>query len=129
MVACRGVDQLCGDTGLLPRSLHTAFDHVAHAEIACHVGQDNGSPLVGENGVAGDDVQSGKLGQVGNQGLGDAVGEIVLAGITAEVRERQHRDGGSVRRERLLLFKREHEQGHQQRHGSRQDQHSRTRPI
>ena len=129
VVACRGVDQLCGDTGLFPRSLHAAFDHVTDAELAGDVGQCNGLALVGEHRVAGDHVEPGKFGQVGNQGLGNAVGEIVLARITAQVREWQHRDGGPLWREGLLPFKHEGEKGDQQCPGSRQDQHSRTRPI
>ena len=56
-----------------------------------------------------------KLRQIGDQGIGDAVGEIVLARIAAQIRERQHRDGGPLWREGLLPFKRQGEKADEQR--------------
>ena len=46
-----------------------------------------------------------KLCQIGSQSLGDAVGEIVLARIAAQVRERQHRKGRPEWRKGPLPFK------------------------
>src|SRR5262249_50227020 len=52
--------------------------------------------LVGEGGVAGDDKQAGETGEVGGEDFGDAVAEVVLLGILAQVIEGQDNNGGLV---------------------------------
>src|ERR1700739_2248352 len=53
--AGRGVDQLPGDAHPVAGFAHAAFEHVAHAELLCHLLHVDLPALVGEGGVAGDD--------------------------------------------------------------------------
>ena len=50
----------------------------------------------GEGGVAGDDEEFPKSGELGDDVFGDPVAEIELLGVTAHVREGQHGNGGTV---------------------------------
>ena len=93
-----GVDQLGVDADAPAGLAHAALDHVAHAELAGHLAHVERLALVGEGRIAGDDQEPGDLGQVGDQILGHAVGEVLLLGIAAHIRERQHRDRGLVGR-------------------------------
>src|SRR3546814_1770775 len=49
-----------------------------------------GFALVDGGRIPGDDVEAAKAGEVGNDILGDAVGESGCRGVAADVVERQH---------------------------------------
>ena len=92
VLAAPGVDQLAGDAQPPAGRAHAALQHVAHAEVARDLAHVDRAALVGEGRVAGDHEQPAQPGERGDDVLGDAVGEIVLLGIAAEIGERQHRD-------------------------------------
>ena len=52
------VDELGIEADLLAGSPHAAFNDKAHAKIARDIGQDRRPVLVGEDRVAGDDVET-----------------------------------------------------------------------
>ncbi len=92
VVASLGFDQLGGDANAIGGPSHAAFEHVAHAEFAPDLLQIDCAALVGEGGVARDDEQRGVARQSGDDVFGDPVGDELLLGVAAHVRERQHGD-------------------------------------
>src|SRR5271165_5986806 len=92
MFAGRRRDQLLGDPYPITGFPHTAFEHITHAKLSLHLAHVNGLALVGEGRVAGDDEQSARFRQQGDDVFGDAVSEIFLFGIAAHVGEWQHGD-------------------------------------
>src|SRR4029077_9589401 len=91
--ARRGVDQLGGDAYPIVDLAYTALDHVAHPQLATHLGDAYRTALVDEGRVARDHQQAGDLREVGDQVLGQPVGEILLLWVGAEIVQRQNRDG------------------------------------
>ena len=91
-----GVDQLRDDAHLIAGFLHTAFQHVAHAQFFPDVLHVGGFAFVGEGGVTRDDKQVGNAGEVTGEHFGDAVAEVVLLGVFAHVVKGQDDDGGFV---------------------------------
>ena len=75
-----------------PSATNAALQNVAHAKLAADLAHVDRLALVLEGGIAGDDEQLGEPRQLGKDILGNAVGEIVLALVAAEVVERQHGD-------------------------------------
>ena len=71
---------------------HAAFEHIPHAEFPPDLLHVDRLALVGESGIAGDDEAVEQMRQIGRQIIGDAVGEIVLLLVAAQVLERQHDD-------------------------------------
>ena len=96
VVAGGGVDQLRSDPYLLVGFLHTAFQHVAHPHLVADVLHFHRLAFVGEGRIAGDDKQTGDLGEIAGQHFGEAVAEVVLLGIATQIHQRQHDDGGFV---------------------------------
>jgi hypothetical protein len=88
------VDQLPGDPHSICRLAHAAFEQIADAELATDLPDIDGTSLVSEGRVAGDHEQRSEARQGGRDLLDDAVGEILLLGIAAQVLERQHDDRG-----------------------------------
>ncbi len=89
MIGAERVDQLHIDADLLAGFLHAALQDVPDIEIARDIGKVGSLALVGKGLVAGDDEQRRDLGEIGGEILGDAVGEILLLGIAADVVEGQ----------------------------------------
>ncbi len=98
-----GIDQLDVDPHFLAGTLDAAFDDIAHAELAADLARVDLLALVGKGGVAGDHHAALDPRQVGGQIVGDAVGEIFLLRIVAEIGERQHDHGQPRRRIGLLV--------------------------
>ena len=73
------------------------FQHVADAEVTADLLDARRLALVGHDRIARDHAQLLEAGQLRDQVLGETVGEVVLLGIAAEVRERQHGDRGQGR--------------------------------
>ena len=93
MAGCR-LDQLGRDPDPGAGLADAALEHVADAEVAADLLHPRGLGLVGHDRVARDHAQLLEAGQLGDQVLGQAVGEVVLLGVAAEVRERQDRNRG-----------------------------------
>ena len=94
--AGRDVVELRRDAHAAAFLAHAAFDHVAHAELLGDLLHVHGLALVDEGRVARDDEEPAQLRERRDDVLADAVGEILLLGLAAEVREREHRDGRTV---------------------------------
>ena len=87
-----GFDQLGGDPQPVADPARTALDHIAGPELGAdraHVA--SGCP-VGEGRVAGDDEEFVVARKVGDDVLGQAVAEVVLRRVAAQVVEGQDRD-------------------------------------
>ena len=90
----RCFDQLCGQPHPIARTAHAAFEDVRDIEVARQRRCRNGAALVGEGGVARDDRERRDPAQIGDDVLGDAVGEILLFLVAAHVDEWQDQDCG-----------------------------------
>ena len=84
-----GLDQLHVDAHAASAALHAAFEDVAHVELAPDLFEIDGPALVGEGRAPADDERARDAREVGGQALGDAVDEILLLGIAADVGEGQ----------------------------------------
>ena len=103
MTASGGVNQLRDDAHLIARFLHTAFQHIAHAQFFPNVLYVHCLAFVGERGVTGDDEQTGNAREIAGEHFGDAVAEIVLLRVSTHVVKWQDDDGGLVRQRQGLL--------------------------
>ena len=101
MAAGRALDHLGVDPDPVGGAADAPFQHVAHAELAAHLADVGRLALVGEGRIAGDDEEAGHLGEIGDDVLGDAVGEVALLRIAGHVVEGKHRDRRSLRERRL----------------------------
>ena len=93
MGSALGLDQLPGDAHPVGRLADAPFQQIADAELAADLPDIDGAALVGKGGVAGDHKQRPETRQGRRDFLDDAVGEILLLRIGAEILERQHDDG------------------------------------
>ena len=96
----RRVDELAGDANPISGLAHAAFEHVADAELATDLLHVDGATLVGEARIAGDHEQAMKARQGRDDLFDDAVREIDLLGIAAQILERQDGDRWLVRQRR-----------------------------
>jgi hypothetical protein len=83
------VDELDVHTHPIAAALNASFQHIAHVQFAADLPHIEGLALVGEGGVARDHKGTRNAREIGGQALGHAIDEVVLLGITAQVRERQ----------------------------------------
>src|SRR5918997_6000522 len=93
-----GLYQLAGDPDPRAGLADAALQRVAHAERAADLAQVRLTPLVREGAGAPDDEERAHARERRGQLLRDAVGEVVLLRVAAEVLEGQHHQGGPVRR-------------------------------
>ena len=93
MIAGFSVDQLHVHPKAVAATLHRAFKHIADVQLAPELLHVNGFALERERGVARNDERATDARQVRGQALGHAIHKVVLLGIAADVRERQHHDG------------------------------------
>ena len=91
MVPGFAIDQLRRDPHPIAGAPDAAFDHVTHAQLARHLADVHGRTLVGERRAARNHKKLAVARQVGDDVLGDPIGEIFLFGIAAHIGERQHR--------------------------------------
>ena len=94
VATARGVDELRVDANVGAAFAHAAFQDITNAERLRDLSHVVRFAFVRERGIAGDDEQSRHLGQIGDEVLGDPIGEIRLFGIAAHVVERQDGDRG-----------------------------------
>ena len=81
-----------------PVDLQAALEHIAHAELAADLAHVVPLPLNASSRVAGDDEQLAAAGELGDEVLGESVGEPLLSLIAAKVVKRQDGDRGAVER-------------------------------
>lgn len=89
---CLTVDESYSDAQALRRPLHAAEDQVSNREPLCNLRKWQLAVAIREGGMPADDGQSGDLREIGDQRVGEAVGEVVLGAIIADVAEGQHRE-------------------------------------
>src|SRR6185369_2299106 len=98
------VDQLYGDAHAVAGPSHAAFDDVLHPEVLGDLPHVDRLAFEFEGGVARDHEQIVKARQVGQDVLGQTVGEELLLRHTAHVGERQHDDRRLDLGDRLRRF-------------------------
>jgi hypothetical protein len=86
------VNQLSGDADSIGAFAHRAFEHVPNAQFAADPLHVDVLALVGEARIAGEDGQPADAGEGGDDLLDNAVGEIFLLRIAAQIVERQDRE-------------------------------------
>src|ERR1700720_3046651 len=94
------VDELGRDPDALARLADAAFQDRGDVEAPAHLLHVGGPALVGEYRIARDDGKARDLREIGDDVLGDAIGEILLLRIAAHVVEGQDGDRG------LFLYRR-----------------------
>src|ERR1700730_11508324 len=100
MVAGFDVNELHINSQPVATTLHRAFEHVPDIQLPTELLHVDGFPFEGERRVAGDNKRAADPRQVRGQALGDAIYEIILFGVAAEISERQHYDGQTPHRMR-----------------------------
>ena len=71
-------------------ALERSLEHVPHAELPAYLTRVSSLALVGEARVAGDHVEVTEAGKVCDDVVGDALGQVFVLGIAAQVREREN---------------------------------------
>src|SRR5262245_19916907 len=84
------IDQLRGNSNAVAAAPYAAFQHIAYAQFASYLPHIDRLVLVLEAGVAGDDKQLGEAGQLSDDVVDDAVDQIFLLWMGAQVGERKH---------------------------------------
>ena len=92
------VDELDGDAHAVGGLAHASFHDVVDAEFLGDAARRHRLALVREDGVARDDQEVAKARQLGDDVLGQPVGEELLLRIAAHIDEGQHGDRGDARR-------------------------------
>jgi hypothetical protein len=87
MRAGRAVNKLRVDAHLVLVALYRAFEDIPNAQLLANLLAIDVLPFEGESGIAPDDKAVADARQVGREVLRDAIGEIILAWITRQVRE------------------------------------------
>src|SRR5215469_13783850 len=88
----RSIDKLSIDPNLSTQPTDASFQYVAYAQLASDLLRDDWLVPVRERGIARDHEHIRDPRQIGRQILGNAVREILLLRIIAEVTEGQHYD-------------------------------------
>ena len=94
-----GVDELGGDADPVAGADDGAFDDGVDVELASNVGEWAMRALVGHDGGSGDDAKVGDTGELSDELVGHAVGEVLLAWVAGEVLKRKNgnrADGGAT---------------------------------
>jgi hypothetical protein len=103
MRAGLGRNELRVDRDRLADAPHAPFERVAHVEVAAELLCVDRLALIGERGLVRDHEAAGQMREVGGEIVGEAVGEIILLGVAAEVGERQDDDRHARRLSELLV--------------------------
>src|SRR5215470_19743594 len=92
-----GLDELRRNAEAVAAAPDAPFQHVARAQFPTDLPNIDRLALVLEGGISRDHHQLGEPRQLGCNVLGNAVTEIVLLRVAAEIGEGQHCDGGSIK--------------------------------
>ena len=93
----QGVDQLCGDAERVPRAAHAPFEHIPDAELPADVAHPLGRALELHGRGPRDEPERADAREVGDELLGEPLGEILVLGVGAPVHEGQDRQRLVVR--------------------------------
>ena len=88
-----GVDQLHGDPHPVARALHAALQHRGHSQLAPDLPDAEICILVAHDRSAGDQLEALEPRQLGEDVVVHSLGEELVLGIRAPVRERENRQG------------------------------------
>jgi hypothetical protein len=97
MTAGLGFNKLPADPQTLTGLTHAPFQDIAHTEVASDLLGVNGTAFECEARVSRDNEEPPNLGQCCDDLVGDAVRQILLFWIAAEVCEGKHNERGLVR--------------------------------
>ena len=92
-----GIDKLTCDTHAISSLAHATFEYVADPKLAADLFHVDGPAFVGKTRIACDHKQPAKARQRHRDVFHDAIGEILLLRVGAEVLEGQHGNRGIVR--------------------------------
>src|ERR1035437_6261113 len=94
-----GLDKLSGDPHALARATNAALEQVVDAKFAGHLSGPFLGVLVLHGRGAGNHAEVLRIEapELGDHLFGHAIGEIILAWISADVQKRQNEEGGSFR--------------------------------
>ena len=95
------VDQLRRNPHPVADLPDAALEDIAYAQLAADLFHIDRLPFVRERRVARDDEEPAQPRQRGDDVLGDAVGEVLLLGVSAHVDERKDGDRGLLRRHEM----------------------------
>ena len=98
MIAGLGVDELHVHAHPIAAALHRTFKDVTHAQLAADLLHIDMFAFVSESRVAADHERAADARQICGQALGDAINEILLLGIAADIGEGQNNDREAGRR-------------------------------
>ena len=87
------VDELGGDANAIAIANDGAFENEIDVELAGDDGQRLLRAFVDHGGGARDDAEGPDLSDIGDELLGEAVGEIILAGVFGEILEGKDGEG------------------------------------
>ena len=116
-LAGSGVQELGGDADVIARPAHGPLQDGAHTQFPPDPGQGRRPVPVRKARVPVDHQHPGYAGQVDDDVLGDAIAEIRLFGVAAQVLEGKHGQGGNVGQGRRLPEGQRRLQGWQNRMG------------
>ena len=91
--ALANVGQLSADVDGVSLRHHTPGHQDRHAEIRTDCFQVKILTFVAEHGIAGPDLELRHMGEVADQGFGNAIAEIVGGCVSVDIHERKHGDG------------------------------------
>src|SRR5262245_60724229 len=80
-------DQLGADPHFRADPTHTAFEHIAHAELAANLANVECLAAKGKRGLARYDERARKMHEIGRQVFGNTVRDIRLVRVTAYIVE------------------------------------------
>src|SRR5262245_54643718 len=92
--ASLGVDELRRNAEIVASAPNAALEHIAHAELAPELGNVFRLPLVLEGRIAREHTQVARSRQLGQDVLSQAVAEILLARVPAQIDEGEDSDPG-----------------------------------
>src|ERR1700733_4101541 len=98
MIAGFGIDELNIDSQPVAAALYRAFEGVTHAELAPELLEIDSLALVAERRMPADHERAGDARQVRRQAFGNAIDEIFLRRIAAQIGERKHHNRQARRR-------------------------------
>ena len=92
MAAGRGVDELHIDAHAIAAVLNAAFEDIANIQVAADRLHVERLALVSESRVAGDHDGAAETREIGREALRDAVDEMLLLRVAADICEGQNDD-------------------------------------
>src|SRR5207253_10581224 len=96
MMAAGDIDKLRRHSYAFARSSEAAFEHIADSQLAPNESDINGTVLISEHDVPGDNAKRLDPREPGGDVLGETIGELIEFRVSAHQIERQYGNGGLV---------------------------------